>query len=229
MQKPQSIKTWAEQDRPREKLSSKGASSLTDAELLAILIGNGTAEMSAFDIAKAILNKANNNINALGKFSQKDFSKFKGMGPAKSITLLAALELGRRRSNANIPEKTIFTASVDAYNLMKPYMLDLKHEEFWIILLNRRNQLQKPICVSKGGLTATVADPKLILKHAIENDSSSIILVHNHPSGNLDPSVADENLTEKIKNAGQFLDITVLDHIIFTDAGYFSFSDERML
>lgn len=229
MQKPQSIKTWAEQDRPREKLSSKGASSLTDAELLAILIGNGTTEMSAFDIAKAILNKANNDINALGKFSQKDFSKFKGMGPAKSITLLAALELGRRRSNANIPEKAIFTASADAYNLMKPYLLDLKHEEFWIILLNRRNQLQKTICVSKGGLTATIADPKLILKHAIENESSSIILVHNHPSGNLDPSKADENITEKIKNAGQILDIMVLDHIIFTDGGYFSFSDKGIL
>ncbi|MCU0468360.1 MAG: DNA repair protein RadC [Arcicella sp.] len=223
------IKAWAEEDRPREKLLLKGKSALTDAELLGILIGSGIQNMTAVELGKVILQSVGNDLNQLARLNVKDLSKFKGIGEAKAITIVSALEMGRRRKNAEIPERTRITCSRDAYEVLKPHLLDLPHEEFWILLLNRANQVMKCERISSGGVSGTVADPKMIFKTALENLSSAIILSHNHPSGNLTPSEADKNLTKRLREAGTYLEIPVLDHVIFTDNGYLSFADEGLL
>jgi DNA repair protein RadC len=223
------IKSWAEEDRPREKLLLKGKAALSDAELLGIQIGSGIQNMTAVDLAKLILQSVQNDLNALARLTVKDLSKFKGIGEAKAITIVSALELGRRRKSADAPERAKITSSRDAYDVLKPHLMDLPHEEFWIILLNRANQVMKCERISSGGVSGTVADPKMIFKVALENLSSAIILSHNHPSGNLTPSQADKDLTKKLKQAGSYLEVPVLDHVIFTDNGYLSFADEGIL
>ncbi len=223
------IKSWAEEDRPREKLLLKGKASLSDAELLGILIATGIQNMTAVDIAKVILQSVQNDLNQLARLSVKDLAKFKGIGEAKAITIVSALELGRRKKATESAEKPRIKSSSDAYEVLRPYLSDLSHEEFWIILLNRANEVIKCEKISSGGVSGTVADPKIIFKYALENLASAIILSHNHPSGNLSPSQADRDLTKKLKAAGNNLDIPVLDHLIFTDKTYFSFADEGIL
>lgn len=224
-----SIKSWAEEDRPREKLMQKGRAALSDAELLAILLGSGTAKLSAVDVAKLVLKVAGNDLNALARFSLKELMRQKGIGEAKAITIMAALELGRRRKEADAAARTTITSSRDIYYLIRPHLQDLPHEEFWVILLNRANVVMRSVSISRGGVAGTVADPKLIFKEALEQLASSIILVHNHPSGNRNPSAADIGLTRKLKEGGLLLDLPVLDHLIYTDHGYFSFADEGLL
>lgn len=223
------ILQWAEEDRPREKMILKGRNALSDAELIAILIGSGTVTLSAVDLAKMILAEYNNDLNQLAALSIKDLQKFKGIGEAKAISIISALEIGRRRKASHAESKPKITCSEDVYELMKPNMLDLPHEEFWIILLNKANIVIKKCFVSSGGVAGTVADPKMIYKTVLEHLASGLILVHNHPSGNKKPSDADIKLTEKLKQAGTFLDVPVLDHIIFTNQGYYSFADEGRL
>lgn len=223
------IKSWAEEDRPREKLLLKGITTLSDAELIAILIGSGTVAMTAVELAKHILNKAGNNLHELAKLTVKDLQKFKGIGEAKAISIVSALELGRRRKESDMLKRDKITCSQDTYELMKSNLLDLKHEEFWVIYLNQANVVIKKERISIGGISATVADVKIILKKALEELSQAIILVHNHPSGNLRPSKADVDITKKIREGGHWLDIQVLDHVIFSDENYFSFADEGYL
>lgn len=223
------IKQWAAEDRPREKLLLKGKSALSDAELIAILLGTGTTTMSAVDLAKKVLQCAGNNLNDLACLSLKDMMKVKGIGEAKAISIAAALELGRRRKESIADEKPKVGSSKDAYDHLKGDLLDLPHEEFWILILNRANRITKKYQISQGGVTGTVADPKIIFKIAVEELASGIILAHNHPSGNLNPSQADVDLTKKLKEAGRLLDIQVLDHIIVAGKNYYSFADESML
>jgi DNA repair protein RadC len=220
------ILSWAEEDRPREKLLLKGKAALSDAELIAILIGSGTRELSAVDLSKLILQSVNNNLNELAKLSINDLIKFKGIGEAKAISIAAALELGRRRKESETLKKPKITSSANVYEAVRPYLMDLQHEQFWVLLLNRANEVIRPQQISIGGVSGTVADPKMIFKAAIEHLASAIILVHNHPSGNLTPSQADKDLTKKVKEGGRTLDIPVLDHLIFSDNSYFSFADE---
>jgi DNA repair protein RadC len=224
-----SIKSWAEEDRPREKLMQKGRTALSDAELMAILLGSGTAKLSAVDVAKLILAAVKNDLNELARLSVKELMRHKGIGEAKAITIVAALELGRRRKETAAAARTTITCSLDIYNLVRPNLQDLPHEEFWVILLNRANVVMRKTSVSSGGVAGTVADPKMIFKEALEQLASSLILVHNHPSGNRQPSAADIALTRKLKEGGQFLDLPILDHLIYTDHGYYSFADENIL
>jgi DNA repair protein RadC len=226
---PLNIKAWAEEDRPREKMIARGRAALTDAELLGILIGTGIKNMTAIDLAKLILQSVSNDLNNLARLSVKDLSKFKGIGEAKAINIVAALELGRRRKETEKADQISLNASKLIYDFMKPYMLDLQHEEFWVLIMSQAGNLIKAEKISSGGVTGTIADPRLIFKLALENLGSSIILVHNHPSGNLAPSEADLTLTKKLQNAGKFLDIFVREHLIFTNNGYYSFSDRGML
>lgn len=223
------ILSWAEEDRPREKLMLKGRAALSDAELIAILIGSGTRELSAVDLSKLILHSVGNNLNELAKLSINDLMKFKGVGDAKAISIAAALELGRRRKESEVLKKAKITSSGDAYQAIRPYLLDLSHEQFWVLLLNRASEIIRPFQVSIGGVAGTVADPKIIFKSAIEYLASAIILVHNHPSGNLVPSQADLDLTKRVKEGGRLLDIPILDHLIFGDNGYYSFADKGIL
>lgn len=223
------ILSWAEEDRPREKLILKGRLALSDAELIAILIGSGTKSLSAVDLAKLILNRVHNDLNELARLSVKDLEKFKGIGEAKAISIVSALELGRRRKDSEPLKKLKITSSNDVYEAIKSQLMDIKHEEFWILLLNRANIVINKIQISSGGVSGTVADPKIIFKHALDHLASAIILVHNHPSGNLNPSQADIDLTKKLKEAGRFLEIPVLDHVIFADQGYYSFADKGLL
>jgi DNA repair protein RadC len=223
------ILSWAEEDRPREKLLLKGKAALSDAELIGILLGSGTVSLSAVDLAKQILSSVDNNLTSLAKLSIKDLKKFKGIGEAKAITIVAALELGRRRKASELPQRQTIASSRDVFDLMQPHLLDLPHEEFWVVLLNRANVVMKKVQISVGGVASTIADPKLIFKTALENLASSLILVHNHPSGNLKPSQADKDLTHKMKEAGRYLEIPVLDHLIITETNYFSFADEGIL
>ena len=223
------ILNWAEEDRPREKLMLKGKAALSEAELIGILIGSGTKELTAVDLAKSILKSVNNNLSQLARLSAKDLQKFKGIGEAKAISIVSALELGRRRKDQEPQKKPKISSSADVYELMQQEMLDQPHEMFWALLLNRANHVMHKVQISSGGVSGTVADPKLIFNKALEALASSVILVHNHPSGNLKPSKADVELTRKIQDGGKFLEIPVLDHVIFTDNGYFSFADEGLL
>lgn len=223
------IKSWAEEDRPREKMVQKGRAALSDAELIAILLGSGTTRLTAVDVAMLMLQAVDNDLNELARLSVKQLCRHPGVGPAKAITVVAALELGRRRKEAGAGRRTTITSSRDIYQLVRPALQDLPHEEFWVILLNRANVVMRQEKISSGGVAGTVADPKLIFKHALEHLASSIILVHNHPSGNRQPSAADLALTKKLRQAGDFLDLPVLDHLIYTDRGYYSFADEGVL
>ncbi|OYU67984.1 MAG: hypothetical protein CFE22_01340 [Cytophagaceae bacterium BCCC1] len=223
------IKAWAEDDQPREKLLNKGKNSLSDAELIAILIGIGNREMSAVELSKLILQSTGNNLNELAKMGISELMKFKGIGEAKAISIVAAMELARRRKDTEKVKKEKVKFSREAYDILKPFMMDLNHEQFWMICLNRNLEVIKVIQISSGGVTGTVADPKMIFKQALEQLSCSIIISHNHPSGNLKPSEADKKLTKMLKDGAEILDITLSDHIIFTDNGYFSFADENLL
>ncbi len=229
IQAKQSIKYWAEDDRPREKLLLKGKNALSDAELIAILLRSGNRKQSAVDLSKQILEKASNNLIELSKFSVEDFLKFRGIGEAKALSVIAALELGRRRRGAEVIQKEKISSSKDVFELFQSIMEDYKYESFWILLLNRANKIIKKIQVSDGGVSGTVADPKRIFKLSLENDASGLILCHNHPSGNTKPSEADIKLTKKIQKGGELLDINVLDHIIVGEENYFSFADENLL
>lgn len=224
-----SIKQWAKDDRPREKLLLNGAQNLSDSELLAILIHNGTRDKSAVDLAKDILKLSKDNLFELGKLSVKELMKVKGIGEAKAITISAALELGRRRQTISPLQKTIVTNSNEIASYMRARLGDHRHEVFAVVFLNRANKVNHFEIISQGGITGTVADPRVILKKALESDAVNIILCHNHPSGSLKPSRADEELTLKIKEAAKLLDIRVLDHLIVSDAGYYSFADEGLL
>jgi DNA repair protein RadC len=224
-----SIKQWAKDDRPREKLLLNGANTLSDSELLAILILNGSKERTAVDLAKDVMKLSRDNLSELGKLSIKDLMKVKGIGQAKAITISAALELGRRRQTSSPLQKKIITASHDLADYCIAKLKDYRHEVFAVVFLNRANKINHFEVISEGGITGTVADPRVILKKALEEDAVSIILCHNHPSGSLKPSRADEELTSKIKEAAKYFDIKVLDHMIVSDAGYFSFADEGLL
>jgi len=224
-----SIKNWALDDRPREKLFSKGAATLSNSELLAILINNGNKEKSALDLAKEILQLSNNNLNELGKLTLKEFQQIKGIGEAKAITVAAALELGRRRQAAAAVEKPSIKSSSDIAIYLQAVIKDYSYEVFAVLFLNQANKINHFEIISKGGITGTVADPRIILKRALEEDATSIILCHNHPSGNLKPSKSDELVTKNIKEAAKYFDIKVLDHIIVSEEGYFSFADEGIM
>lgn len=223
------IKHWAEGDRPREKLLQKGREFLSDAELLAILIGSGNQNESAVEVAKKVLAQAQGNLNELGKFSVKELMKVKSIGEARALTIVAALELGRRRRSAEALEKKKITSSTSVFELMQPKIGELPHEEFWILYLNNSNKVIQEIPLSKGGITGTLVDVRIAYKQALQLGATATILVHNHPSGNLNPSAADKQLTQKFKTAGDSLDIKVLDHIIVTENSYFSFADEGLL
>lgn len=224
-----SIKQWAKDDRPREKLLRKSSAALSDSDLLAILIGHGTREKSAVDLAREVLELGKNNLNELGKLSIKELLKIKGIGEVKALILLAALELGRRRHSSLLAEKVIIKQSSDIAGYLQSALKDLSHEVFGVLFLNQANRVNHFEIISQGGITGTVADPRIILRKALEEEAVNIILCHNHPSGNLKPSRADEELTQKIKEAARFLDIKVLDHIIVSDQGYYSFADEGLL
>ena len=230
-QKPTSfsIKNWSQDDQPREKLRDKGKSALTDAELVAIIIGSGNRNESAVDLCKRVLASVNNNLNALGKLSLKQLMAFKGIGEAKAITIAAALELGRRRKLEDEIKQQKITSSRDIYDIMQPVLGELSHEEFWVLYLNNSNKILQKQQLSKGGITGTLVDVRLVLKQALEVGATAIILCHNHPSGTLKVSEADKNITKKIKTAASSIDIKVLDHIIITEKTYFSFADEIIL
>lgn len=224
-----SIKQWSKDDRPREKLLSAGAENLSNSELLAILIHNGTKQRTAVDVAKEVLKLGKDNLGELGKLSVKELMKIKGIGEAKAITITAALELGRRRQAAAVLQKELVTSSTDIARYLQAKLKDYRHEVFAILFLNRANKVNHFEIVSEGGITGTVADTRIILRKALEEDAVSMVLCHNHPSGSLKPSRADEDLTKKIKEAARFFDIAVLDHVIVSDNGYYSFADEGLL
>ena len=224
-----SIKQWAKEERPREKLLSLGSNALSNSELIAILIINGFKEKTAVDLARDVLKSARDNLNELGKLSVRELMKIRGIGEAKAIGIVAALELGRRRQAAISREKTIITSSSDVARELQALLRDYHHEVFAVMFLNRSNKVNHFQIISEGGITGTVADPRIILKKALEEDAVSLILCHNHPSGSLKPSKADEELTFKIKEAARYFDIKVLDHLIVSDDGYYSFADEGIL
>ena len=224
-----SIKDWAKDDRPREKLLSKSPSALSDSELLAILINNGSRQKSAVDLAREMLNLGKNSLAELGRLSVKDLMTIKGIGEAKAITIAAALELGRRRQAAGFLEKTHVKHSADIALYLQSLLRDRTQEVFAVIFLNQANKINHFDIISEGGITGTVADPRIILKLALQYEAVSLVLCHNHPSGNLRPSRADEALTHKIKEAAKYFDIKVLDHIIVSNEGYYSFADEGIL
>lgn len=225
-----SIKDWAEEDRPREKLQLKGATALSDAELLAILIGSGNKKETAVELSQRILHYASNNLNELGRLSIKDFVRnFNGIGEAKAITIIAALELGKRRKIADALSQPQIVSSVDVFNIFQPLLGDLKHEEVWVLLLNRANKVIKRIQISQGGVTSSVIDIRLIMKEALENLASGMIICHNHPSGQLNPSKDDDNITKRLQEAGRIMEIALLDHLIIGDKFYYSYRDEGQL
>lgn len=224
-----SIKNWAVEDRPRERLLSKGIHSLSNTDLVALLIGSGTKEISAVELARRILKKAENNLNLLGKFSVDDLQKQKGIGKARAISIVAAIELGRRRKLSEALDRPKITSSKDVYDIVFPLISDLPHEEFWILLLNRANKIIDRNKISQGGIAGTVIDVRIILRNAIEKLASSVILCHNHPSGNIEPSKSDIGITRKLKEAAEVMDIKLLDHIIVAGNSYFSFLDEGLL
>ncbi len=227
--KGRGIKDWALEDRPREKLLAKGITSLSNTELLAILIRSGGPDTSAVELARQVLKQAGNNLQELGRLNIPDLVKHNGMGPVKAITIVAALELGRRRKKSELQEKIRISGSNYAYTLFQPVIGDLPHEEFWVLLMNRSNRVIDNIRISQGGISGTVIDVRMILKNALDRLASSLILCHNHPSGNLKPSDADIKITSKISEASKTMDIQLLDHIIIADNSYFSFSDEGLI
>ena len=224
-----SIKAWAEGDRPREKLILNGRHTLSDAELIAILIRTGVKNITAVDVAKQILYHCNNNLSELSRLNVKDLARFKGIGTVKAVSIVAALELGRRRRESEAIKKEMISSSTDIVELVQPQLADLPHEEFWLILLNRANHIITKIILSKGGISGTVVDPRLVFKAAIEHQASGIILCHNHPSGNPKPSNEDVVLTKKLRDAGKNLDISILDHIIIAGSTFYSFADEGVI
>ena len=224
-----SIKYWAEEDRPREKLLLKGKNALSDAELIAILIGSGNKKESAVELSKRILNRAENNLNELGKLPVKELMTFDGIGEAKAISIVAALEVGRRRREGEGMRRKQITSSADVFEVMQPKIGDISHEEFWILLLNKANKVISKHDISKGGVSGTVADSRIIFKLAVDSLASSVILCHNHPSGNLTPSELDIKLTKKLKEFGEMMEIPIYDHLIITDSEYYSFADNGIL
>jgi DNA repair protein RadC len=224
-----SIKNWSQDDQPREKLRDKGKAILSDAELIAILIGSGNREESAVALCKRIFASVDNNLNALGKLSIQQLMEFKGIGEAKAISITAALELGRRRRLEESLQLDKITSSRSVYDIMQPILGELPHEEFWILYLNNSNKVIHKNQLSKGGITGTLVDVRLVLKNALETGATALILCHNHPSGTLKPSQADKDITQKLKVAAQSLDIKVLDHLFVTEKAYFSFADEDQL
>jgi DNA repair protein RadC len=223
------IKQWSEDDRPREKLLLKGRHSLSDAELLAILIGSGTKDETALDLAKRVLSAAGDNLVELARLGISDLTKIKGIGPARALQITAALEMGKRRNESEVLVKEKVSCSRDAYEVLHSAMGDQPYEEFWILILNKANRVIRKCCISEGGISGTVVDPKKIFKIALDHHASSIILGHNHPSGNNQPSEADQKITRKIRDSGAILDIAVLDHIIVCDGAYYSFADEGLI
>jgi DNA repair protein RadC len=223
------ITDWAVEDRPREKLIQKGTASLSDAELLAILLNSGTKDKSAVDLGRELLGIVNNNLNALGKLTISDLKKLHGIGTARAVTIAAALELGRRRKFAEGPEVPQIKCSKDVADIFQPLLSDLLHEEFWILFLNRSNRVINRMKLSQGGISGTVTDVRMVMKKAIEYLASGIIVCHNHPSGNLNPSESDSKITQKIKEAGNLMDIQLLDHLIISDKDYYSFADNGLL
>ena len=223
------ITDWALEDRPREKLIEKGTTSLSDAELLAILINSGTKDRSAVDVGRELLGKVNNNLNSLGKLSISDLKTLNGIGTARAVTIAAALELGRRRKLAEVPDVAQIKCSKDVADIFQPILGDLPYEEFWILFLNRSNRVINRMKLSQGGVSGTVTDVRMVMKRAIEYLASGIIVCHNHPSGNLNPSESDTKITLKIKEAGTLMDIQLLDHLIITDKEYYSFADNGII
>jgi len=223
------IKNWAEEDRPREKLQLKGKNSLSDAELIAILLGSGSRSESAVDLAKRILLTSGENLIEISKMGINDLMGFNGIGEAKAVTLIAALELGKRRNESEVLAKEKIACSRDAFEIFRSVIGDQPYEAFWIILLNKANKVIRKCSISEGGVSGTVVDPKKIYKIALDQHASSIILGHNHPSGNIQPSEADQKITKKIRDAGFMLDVAVLDHLIIGDDSYYSFADEGTL
>ena len=224
-----SIKNWSDDDKPREKLVQKGTSALSDAELIAILIGSGSRNESAVKLSKRILASVDNHLNELGRLSIKDLMKFKGIGEAKAVSIAAAMEIGRRRRGEEAQRSSKINSSEDAFELLLPQMGDLQHEEFWILYLNNANKVLLNSQISKGGLTGTLVDLRIIMKQALEVGAVGLILAHNHPSGTLKASEADKEVTQKIKSAAIALDISVLDHLIITQQNYYSFADNHIL
>lgn len=226
---PSSIKTWAVQDRPREKMMLKGRSALSDSELMAIILGSGSKDESAVSLSQRILANVKNRLNDLSNYSVADLKKFKGIGEAKAITLMAAFELGRRRISTEPEVKKQIKSSADAYEILKPCLMDLRVEEFWIVYLNRANKVISKERISSGGISGTVVDTRIIFKDALDKQATSIILCHNHPSGQVNPSQPDIDLTKKLCQSGKIMDIQVVDHLIIGESGYFSFADEGMI
>ena len=224
-----SIKHWSDDDKPREKLLTKGRSALSDAELIAILIGSGSRSESAVELSKRILAAADNNLNKLGRLSIKQLTAFKGIGEAKAVTIAAALEIGRRRRGEEVLHVTKIGSSKDAFEVLQPILGELEHEEFWVLYLNNSNKILHKTQLSKGGITGTLVDVRILMKQSLELGAVGLILAHNHPSGTLKPSTADKQITQKIKKASQSLDIKVLDHLIITQKDYFSFADNQVL
>jgi len=223
------IKDWSVEDRPREKLLNIGIQSLSNAELIALLLGSGTKNQNAVEIARNVLAHVKNDLHALGKMQFEELVKIKGIGNAKAITLLAAIEIGIRKANSNSGEKVIIRNSKTAYDVLYPLIGELDHEEFWIVILNRAHKVLQSQKISQGGLTGTVIDTRMILKHAIDKKATSLIIAHNHPSGNKVPSEADLNITKKIKASAKIMDIALIDHIILAGTNYYSFADEGII
>ena len=224
-----SIKFLAEDDRPREKFLLKGKTSLSDSELLAIILGSGNNEDSAVELARKILASVGNNWQNLSKLSIKDLMKFKGIGEAKAISVAATLEIGRRKASQEMPEKTSISSARDSYNVFSQHLSDLRTEEFWAIFLNQKNQMVYKTQISKGGISGTLVDVRVLFRIALEHFATSIIVAHNHPSGSLKPSLEDIQITKSIKNAGEILNVTLLDHLIIGDNSFFSFAEEGLL
>lgn len=223
------IKDWAIEDRPREKLLAKGIASLSNAELVAIIIGSGNNNESAVDLSKKILKDVQNNLNELGKLNVSDLIKYKGIGEAKAINIIAAMELGRRCKSSDIVNKRKIKKSREIFELFQPKLGHLPHEEFWVIFLNQTNKIIEQTKISQGGITGTVTDVRIIMKLALEKLATSLVLVHNHPSGNINPSENDIEITEKLKNAAKTIDISIIDHLIVTDSVYYSFADKGLI
>lgn len=224
-----SIKDWSENDRPREKLTLNGSGSLSDAELIAILIGSGNRDMSAVELSRLIVNHASNSLDKLGKLSIKELMKFKGIGEAKAITIAAAMELGKRRAQELPTTRPVITCSDDAFKLLQPIIGDLPHEEFWILYVNNSHKVLAKHQISKGGFTGTLVDTRIVFQKAVEESAVAMILAHNHPSGKLTPSNSDKQLTKKLIKAGEIMDVKVLDHLIITSDSFYSFADECLM